>query len=216
MLISIGEMEIIKNYLKYSLWLVLTVFVALFGLHWLPAITIDGHTMRRVDILGALRYPEPETAVADSDSIPLPPVIKPAFVDTCRAGMTCIEDYSDSTQRGMAPFYEALDRLSSSPSSSDSDADDKLVRIAVFGDSFIEADIMTADLREMFQKRFGGCGVGFVTITSMTSGYRPTVRHTFGGWSSHSVMDTVYFDRKKQGISGHYFIPRSGAYVELR
>ena len=35
----------------------------------------------------------------------------------------------------------------------------------------------------------------------MTSGYRPTVRHTFGGWSSHSVMDTVYFDRKKQGIS---------------
>ncbi len=75
---------------------------------------------------------------------------------------------------------------------------------------------MTADLREMFQKRFGGCGVGFVTITSMTSGYRPTVRHTFGGWSSHSVMDTVYFDRKKQGISGHYFIPRSGAYVELR
>ena len=209
-------MEIIKNYLKYSLWLVLTVFVALFGLHWLPAITIDGHTMRRVDILGDLRYPEPETAVADSDSIPLPPVIKPAFVDTCRAGMTCIEDYSDSTQRGMAPFYEALDRLSSSPSSSDSDADDKLVRIAVFGDSFIEADIMTADLREMFQKRFGGCGVGFVTITSMTSGYRPTVRHTFGGWSSHSVMDTVYFDRKKQGISGHYFIPRSGAYVELR
>ena len=207
-------MEIIKNYLKYSLWLVLTVFVALFGLHWLPAITIDGHTMRRVDILGDLRYPEPETAVADSDSIPLPPVIKPAFVDTCRAGMTCIEDYSDSTQRGMAPFYEALDRLSSS--SSDSDADDKLVRIAVFGDSFIEADIMTADLREMFQKRFGGCGVGFVTITSMTSGYRPTVRHTFGGWSSHSVMDTVYFDRKKQGISGHYFIPRSGAYVELR
>ena len=119
--------------------------VALFGFHWLPAITIDGHTMRRVDILGDLRYPEPETAVADSDSIPLPPVIKPAFVDTCRAGMTCIEDYSDSTQRGMAPFYEALDRLSSSPSSSDSDADDKLVGIGVCGDSLIEADIMTAD-----------------------------------------------------------------------
>ncbi len=104
MLISTYKMEIIKNYLKYSLWLVLIVFVALFGLHWLPAITIDGHTMRRVDILGDLRYPKPETAVADSDSIPLPPVVKPVFVDTCRAGMTCIEDYSDSTQRGMASF----------------------------------------------------------------------------------------------------------------
>ena len=177
-------MKIIKNYLKYSLWFVLTVFAALLGLYWLPAITIDGHTMRRVDILSDLRYPKQEVAAADSDSIPLPPVVKPAFVDTCRAGMTCIEDYGDSTRCGM--------------------------------DSFIEADIFTADLREMLQKRFGGCGVGFVTITSMTSGYRPTVRHTFGGWSSHAVTDSVYFDKKKQGISGHYFIPREGAYVELR
>ena len=72
---------------------------------------------------------------------------------------------------------------------------------------FIEADIFTADLREMLQKQFGGCGVGFVTITSMTSGYRPTVRHTFGGWSSHAVTDSIYFDKKKQGISGHYFVP---------
>ena len=86
----------------------------------------------------------------------------------------------------------------------------------VFGDSFIEADIFTADLREMLQKRFGGCGVGFVTITSMTNGYRPTVRHTFEGWSSHAVTDSVYFDRRKQGISGHYFIPGKNAYVELR
>lgn len=199
-----------RNYLRYSLSLVLVVFVVLLGLHWLPAITIDGHKLRRVDLLGDLRYPEPDVAAADSDSIPLPPVVKPAFVDTCRTGMTCIEDYSDSTRRGMAPFYEALDRVSSD------EADDKQVRIAVFGDSFIEADIFTADLREMLQKRYGGCGVGFVTITSMTSGYRPTVRHQFGGWSSHAVTDSVYFDRKKQGISGHYFVPRSGAYVELR
>lgn len=193
-----------KNYLKYSLSLTLVVVVALLGLHWLPVLTIDGHTMRRVDLLGDLRFPELE---ADSDSIALPPVIKPAFIDTCRAGMTCIEDYSDSTLRGMSPFYEALDRVSSG---------DGLVRIAVFGDSFIEADILTADLRELLQKRFGGCGVGFVTITSMTSGYRPTVRHSFSGWSSHAVTDSVYFDKKKQGISGHYFVPRQGATVELR
>lgn len=204
-LIRICRMKIEKNYLKYSLWLVLTIFVALLGLHWLPPVTIDGNTMRRVDLLGDLRFPE--SLETDSDSISLPPIIKPAFVDTCRAGMTCIEDYSDSTRRGMSPFYEALDRLSSG---------NNLVRIAVFGDSFIEADILTADLREMLQKKFGGCGVGFVTITSMTSGYRPTVRHTYGGWSSHAVTDSVYFDKKKQGISGHYFVPREGAYVELR
>ena len=54
-----------------------------------------------------------------------------------------------------------------------------------------------------------------MTITSITNGYRPTVRQTFGGWSSHAVTDTISFDRKKQGVSGHYFIPRKGAYVEL-
>ena len=108
--------------------------------------------------------------------------------------MTCIEDYSDSTRRGMAPFMK-LSTVSLPGLPAPMTA---LVRIAVFGDSFIEADIFTADLREMLQKRFGGCGVGFVTITSMTSGYRPTVRHQFGGWASHAVTDSVYFDRKNK------------------
>lgn len=80
------------------------------------------------------------------------------------------------------------------------------VRIAYFGDSFIEADIFTADLRERFQSEFGGCGVGYVPITSSISGYRPTVRHSFGGWSSHSSNDSVGFDRSLQDISGHYFL----------
>ena len=196
-----------KNYLKYSLGLTLFILVALIGMHWLPAITIDGHTMRRVDLLSDIRTSEPEEEKMEADSLPPVPEVKPAFIDTCRTGMTCIEDYRDSTLRGMTPFYRALDEIPMKK---------RLVRIAVFGDSFIEADIFTADLREMLQKRFGGCGVGFVTITSMTSGYRPTVRHSFGGWSSHAVTDSVYFDRKKQGLSGHYFVPNNNAYVELR
>ncbi|WP_368112007.1 SGNH/GDSL hydrolase family protein [Bacteroides nordii] len=196
-----------KNYLKYSLGLTLFILVALIAMHWLPVITIDGHTMRRVDLLSDIRTPEPEEEETEADSLPPVPEVKPAFIDTCRTGMTCIEDYSDSTLRGMTPFYRALDEIPMKK---------RLVRIAVFGDSFIEADIFTADLREMLQKRFGGCGVGFVTITSMTSGYRPTVRHSFGGWSSHAVTDSVYFDRKKQGLSGHYFVPNNNAYVELR
>ena len=195
-----------KSVLKHTGWLMFIVVAVLLLMGLLPGTTIGTHVLRRVDILGDVR-PSPE-AVSEPDTLfPPPPKVKPAFVDTCRSGMTCIEDYSDSTLRGMTPFYRALDELAANP---------RLVRIAYFGDSFIEADILTADLRAMLQERYGGCGVGFVTITSMTSGYRPTVRHTFGGWSSHSVMDTVYFDRKKQGISGHYFIPRSGAYVELR
>ena len=196
-----------KNYLKYSLGLTLFVLGALLAMHWLPSMMVDGHTMRRVDLLSELRTPEIEEDTSSVDSfLPLPQV-KPAFVDTCRTGMTCIEDYSDSTMRGMTSFYHALNEVKVAR---------RLVRVAVFGDSFIEADILTADLRERLQKKYGGCGVGFVPITSMTSGYRPTVRHNFGGWSSHAITDSVYFDKKKQGISGHYFVPRTNAYVELK
>lgn len=195
-----------KNALKYTGLLMFMVVGMLLLMNLLPGITIKGRVLRRVDILGDVR--RVSAPLNEPDSL-LPPStkVKPAFVDTCRAGMTCIEDYSDSTMRGLAPFYNALYELSKAP---------RPVRIAYFGDSFIEADILTADLREMLQKRYGGCGVGFVTITSMTSGYRPTVRHSFGGWQSHSVMDPVFFDRSKQGVSGHYFVSNPGAYVELK
>lgn len=195
-----------KNYLKYTCIWVLAVLVGLLLMYFLPGLMVGERVLRRVDLLSDVRTPKGVEEEPDS-LLPPPPKVKPAFVDTCRAGLTCIEDYSDSTMRGMTHFYQALDELAQRP---------RLVRIAVFGDSFIEADILTADLREMLQKRYGGYGVGFVTITSMTSGFRPTVRHSFSGWQSHSIMDSVFFDRSKQGISGHYFIPRTGAYVELK
>lgn len=204
--IFVPELVMEKNVLKYTGLLVFIVVAALLLMHLLPEVTVGGHTMRHVDILGDIRRASEPVNEPDSLLLP-PPKVKQAFVDTCRAGMTCVEDYSDSTMRGMTHFYRALDELSENP---------RPVRIAYFGDSFIEADILTADLREMLQKRYGGCGVGFVPITSMTSGFRPTVRHSFGGWQSHSVVDSVFFDPSKLGVSGHYFIAKAGAYVELR
>lgn len=196
-----------KNYLKHSLYLTWIVLLILLVMSNLPPITVFGHTLRKVDILSDIRqvsYDDEE----DTDSIEIAlPVIKPAFVDTCRAGMTCIVDYSDSTHRGMKPFYDALTRLQNSG---------EPVRIAYFGDSFIEADILTADLRRMLQDKYGGCGVGYVDITSAVQGFRPTVRHSFSGWQSHAITDSLYFQRSKQGISSRYFFPSAGAYVDLK
>ena len=107
----------------------------------------------------------------------------------------------------MKAFYEALINRTSLG---------RPVRIAYFGDSFIEADIMTGDLRTLLQQKFGGSGVGYVPIASTLSGYRPTVIHSFRGWSSHAVTDSVFFDRKRQDISNHYFVPCMGASVTLR
>lgn len=196
-----------KNKLLYTFLFTFLVVAGLFALHFLPSVSFKGQPLRKVDLLSDIRVKKECMELADSDTVALPPPVKPAFVDTCKNGMVCIEEYIDSTGRGMSHFYEALERVSSLG---------RPVRIAYFGDSFIEADILTGDLREMLQKRFGGCGVGYVPITNKIAGFRPTVHQTFGGWRSHAITDSVYFDRSRQDISNHYFIPSPGAYVSLK
>lgn len=196
-----------KNYLKYSLWFTLLVWAILLILSYTPPLTICGHTFKKPDILGDVRVHLPDNSPPDSAIVLNTPAVKPAFADTCRTGMTCIEDYSDSTLRGMSPFYEILDSITRL---------NRPVRIGVFGDSFIEADILTADLREMLQQKFGGCGVGYVDITSPIKDFRPTVKHFFKGWRSYQPKDTLRFEQWRQGIASRYFIPYPNAYMELR
>lgn len=198
-----------KNRLHYTFGLILLITCGLLFLGYLPAINIGDMNLRKVDLLSDVRMTE-NTEVdsllyADSiaDTIDIP---KPAFVDSCKTGMECIEDFSDSTMRGMSRFYEALAGINSSR---------RPVRIAYFGDSFIEGDILTSDLRYLLQKEFGGSGVGYVTITSQFPGFRPTVKHGFEGWKSHNVTDTIGFDHKKQGLSNSYYLATEGAYVSL-
>ncbi|PKL81788.1 MAG: hypothetical protein CVV24_13420, partial [Ignavibacteriae bacterium HGW-Ignavibacteriae-3] len=61
----------------------------------------------------------------------------------------------------------------------------KTVRIAHYGDSAIEGDLITADLRESFQSKFGGNGVGWLGITSQDITFRQTTKHSFSdNWES--------------------------------
>ncbi|MBC7411189.1 MAG: hypothetical protein H7331_01880 [Bacteroidia bacterium] len=55
----------------------------------------------------------------------------------------------------------------------------KHVRIAYFGDSMIEGDILTEYLRTYLQQLYGGSGVGFVPLTSLVGGYIANYRLTF-------------------------------------
>ena len=199
-----------KNKIVATFLLTLLVVVGLEAMYFLPKLSLGGKPLRRVDLLSDVRPDkvEPAPLVADSDTLVLPPPVRPAFVDTCKTGLTCIEDYSDSTKRGgLRFFYEALLQRQSLG---------RPVRIAYFGDSFIEADILTSDLRNMLQKRFGGCGVGYVQVTSRISGYRPTVGHSFSGWNSHFTTDSIGFDRSRQDISNSYSQASAGASVTLK
>ena len=194
-----------KNRLTATFLLTCFIIIGLTALSYLPTLQIGEFTFRKVDLLSDIRLRPSSVVVPDSDTIVMP-VIKPAFVDTCRQGMTCIEDFSDSTMRGMNHFYRMLSEL---PQMS------RPVRIAYFGDSYIEADILTADLREMLQKEYGGCGVGYVPVLNPISGFRPTVRHKYEGWKQHVVTDTIGFHSEYQDLSNQYFVPRGKASVTL-
>ena len=74
-----------------------------------------------------------------------------AAPDTARlvAQLTPIEDFDTTGMRGMRAFCDTLLNAR------------RPVRIAFFGDSFVEGDILTADLREKLQLAYGGGGTGF-------------------------------------------------------
>jgi len=80
-------------------------------------------------------------------------------------------------------------------------------RIAHYGDSMIEGDLITMHLRENFQRDFGGEGIGFMPITSITYGFRTTIRHRFSSnWVYHSPVKSggsVFH----YGINGEVFYP---------
>ncbi len=91
----------------------------------------------------------------------------------------------------------------------------KKVRIAHYGDSTLEGDLISSDLRELFQKKFGGKGVGFVPITSKDINFRRTTDLSFSDdWTSAS------FSRNRGklplGINGHAFVNASGSWVQMK
>jgi hypothetical protein len=114
---------------------------------------------------------------------------------------------TDSTaQAGIDGFLRALAELRTGKR--------RKVRVAYFGDSMIEGDLITQDLRDSLQYNFGGAGVGFVPITSIVAGFRITVTHTFSkDWKDYSYKElppsSVFL-----GISGHTFIPSAGSWVK--
>lgn len=88
------------------------------------------------------------------------------------------------------------------------------VRIAFMGDSFIEGDILTADLRERLQDAFGGRGPGFAPAASPHTGFRRTVKTRSKGWSTYNIMQRRSAPQPLAGsftVTGWVCRPASGA-----
>lgn len=189
--------------------LLLCVTILLCALRFVPSVTVMGTTMRQVDLLSDL-FPRQDTAqeVSVSAEVIAKREEAKANSNACPEGMTCILDYGRGTDAGMATFYAALAR--------GGEALGRPVRIAYFGDSFIEGDILTADLRALLQKRFGGCGVGYMDIASPLAGARSSVTQRFEGWDVRCVLERGTFQPQKLGISLRYAMPSTGAWTEVK
>ena len=90
----------------------------------------------------------------------------------------------------------------------------KTVRIAHYGDSAIEGDLITSDIREALQNKFGGNGVGWLGIISQDITFRQTTKHSFSdNWESAAL----YSSNPKGlplGISGEASVPKGNAWVQ--
>jgi hypothetical protein len=188
-----------KNYIKASLYVNCLVVVFLLLLQFIPEKVTDRLHIKRKDILSDIRI---DTSFFTNVSVPvlLPAPPPPEKDIPCPPGMVCFEDYSANND-GLDNFFRALDSKSKKP-----------VRVAFFGDSYIEGDIFSADLRSNLQSEYGGKGVGLVMPVSQVASFRRTVKHSFGSWNSRSILDSK--DYSKIGISGYYFHPDKNSWVK--
>lgn len=219
-----------KDYTKNVFLFTLLVIGLLICLSFVPAMLIGNSVIKRANILSDVvtfmdenlipasdmtlqdtsyleALPQANRNAAKSDStlnakniLPTPAINDKSIVQ--------ITDYSADKQM-MTPFYHALAYRSA----------EHPVRIAVLGDSFIEADIITADMREQLQVAYGGNGVGFVPFSTPLSKYRGTVTHNHEGWTNYNLIKRKTVPEEYKDwffVSGMLSIPAENAKTEYK
>ncbi len=105
----------------------------------------------------------------------------------------------------LATFFEKLFQLETKKEGN--------VRIAYFGDSMTDGDLIVKDFRTYLQEKFGGQGVGFVNITSESASSRSSITHEFSGnWKTQSYLK-VKRPSNPFGVNGHVFYANDSANV---
>ncbi len=180
--------------------MILSAAIALFVLSFVNTeFSLGYYKTRKVDLLSEIRskgllakVPFPDIVVNDS-----------LISKTNKAILLKKKDKSNIVQfgdsiGGLHNFFASLVQTQKNKGKT---------RIGYFGDSMIEGDLISQDLRSLLQKMFGGSGVGFMPVTSIVAGFRQSVRHTFSkNWTEYNMLDNNGAEHPL-GISGHVFIP---------
>jgi len=115
-----------------------------------------------------------------------------------------ITDYAVDTLAMMKGFYKKLDNLRHNKGK---------VRIAYFGDSFIEADYITGELRTRLQHIYGGNGVGFVPVQSIVAdSYQSIYFNNNTSWTDYNFRNNP--QKLPLGLTGHVFYSNGNSWCE--
>jgi hypothetical protein len=110
-----------------------------------------------------------------------------------------IFDFENDSTSALSYFFQSLNTVKKKKHKT---------RIAYFGDSMIEGDLISQDLRECMQDFFGGNGVGYLPVTSIVSGFRTSVIHSFDGWTTYNLLENIPANHSL-GIAGYCFVPNT-------
>jgi len=83
-----------------------------------------------------------------------------------------------------------------------------VVRVAYFGDSMIENDMMVHDLRKSYQDKYGGSGRGFVMLSKSYPSSGLSRFEYSSNWVTHKFIETTPIP---VGVSGYVSVPKKGA-----
>lgn len=194
----------------------LAVILGVVGLGFIPPFQIFGMEFERVDIFSELRAEDSmeeamedhtanfalleqelaaaETHINDADTLVDPIPVRYEWVVTESAKRhvahltssdiaptsTTVVDFEDFDTLATTRFDNFITKLANGQS----------VRIAFMGDSFVEGDIVTCDLRDELQRRFGGRGAGFIPADIPFSTVRKSIKRSSQNWKTYSVMKT--------------------------
>lgn len=138
------------------------------------------------------------TAIDDNDKIVKTDSAQIAAPDT-------IDDTLDPSltvdgYQNLQRFYAKLRKLAEDKSGT--------VRIAYFGDSMNDGDFIVQDVRSEFQENYGGRGVGFVGVSSLSAGSRGSISHQYSkNWNSQTFLK-VKKPSRPFGIDGQVFFAK--------
>ena len=183
--------------------LVGSVLTALLLLQLVPPVSFLGLETRQVDMVGEVMNP-PEPKPAKKKHHPQKTTAQKDNSVYQPEGVTLFEDFSNGEEGGLNHFLALL---------ADSLPTDRTVNIAYYGDSFIEGDILTADLREMLQTRYGGGGPGWVEPGPNFGSFRPTVNVSWSNVSEHAVVNRGFIPALQGPSQRYYLLSRYAAFT---